>query len=219
MNEITELQELDLPAEIYFMRGFALGSGYNELYRSISCALIEHRKQARNGGQPYATHPIRCAHMLVTHGVRDERILSTVVLHDVPEDCGASKEDLIHMYGISEDVAYLATVLDKRRYKSTEDYYLSLRQYIETILTKIVDRCHNLATMVNVFSEKRMKKYIEETEEYVIPLCQYAVLHHPEYSNVVFALKRHIVDMLTILKALLPKDHLDEEMIGATCSL
>ena len=39
-------------------------------------------------------------------------------------------------------------------------------------LTKLIDRCHNVSSMAGVFSKEKLKAYISETRDYVIPLLR-----------------------------------------------
>ena len=43
-------------------------------------------------------------------------------------------------------------------------YYNMLPQSKEALITKLIDRCHNVSSMAGTFSEEKLKAYIEETK-------------------------------------------------------
>ena len=59
-------------------------------------------------------------------------------------------------------------------------------------MIKIADRCHNVSTMVEAFSKDKIKSYIKETYDFVIPLCKSGVINFPYYSDVIYAMRYHI---------------------------
>lgn len=46
--------------------------------------------------------------------------------------------------------------------------------------------------MAGAFSIEKMKSYVEETEDYVLPLCKFAKNHYPQYSDQIFAMRYFI---------------------------
>lgn len=66
---------------------------------ALEFAIDSHRGQFREfSGLPYITHPIQVASALMA--VRtDEESLAAALLHDVIEDCGVTKAELINRFG------------------------------------------------------------------------------------------------------------------------
>lgn len=196
-------------SEMVFLKGFAKGRGFNGLLKAIHCADVEHSTVKRSGGLPYVSHSIRVASALMTLDVVDELTLSVAVLHDVPEDHDCPPEKMSVIYGIPVPIINAVEVLNKKNYKEgdTAGYYKAIYEHgIATILPKIADRCHNVSTMVGVFSTKKIKAYVEETEEFVIPLCRMAVRRYPEYANAIYTMRYHIESILAACKVLLAKE-------------
>jgi GTP pyrophosphokinase len=94
-------------------------------------------------------------------------------------------------------------MLSKSAGMTTEYYYKQIQQDIRAILVKLSDRCHNVSSMYGAFTLEKMQKYVEETEEYVIPLCRYTTDRYPEYSDQVFVLRYHIESVLKVIKGML----------------
>ena len=68
-------------------------------------------------------------------------------------------------------------------------------------MTKLIDRCHNVSSMAGTFSVEKLKSYIEETRQYVLPLLRKVKNKYPEDANVLFALKYHIVSVVDSIDA------------------
>lgn len=175
--------------ELVYLKGFAKGKGYWEMIKAIKVAVTLHEGQKRKAGGDYVEHPMKVCSHLVALKVYDEVLLTAALLHDVVEDCGISRMQLITVYGFSEEVADLVFILSKDKGISTALYYQNLKTDIRAILIKISDRGHNISTMVNAFSEKKMVEYIQETEEFVLPLCKYGIDYYPQYSDEIVVMR------------------------------
>lgn len=75
---------------------------------------------------------------------------------------------------------------------ATKRYYNMLIESKEAVITKLIDRCHNVSSMAGIFSIEKLKSYIDETRTYVLPLLRQAKDHFPEESDRLFTLKYHI---------------------------
>jgi (p)ppGpp synthase/HD superfamily hydrolase len=62
------------------------------------------------------------------------------------------------------------------------------------LVVKISDRVNNVSTMES-FSPQKRQQYIDETREFIIPLCSYGKLYYPELSNALTAMKYHLTSM------------------------
>lgn len=80
-------------------------------------------------------------------------------------------------------------------------YYNMLLQSREESLTKLIDRCHNVSSMAGTFSVTKLKAYIEETRQYVLPLLRKVKNQYPEESDILFVLKYHIVSVVDSIEA------------------
>ena len=68
---------------------------------------------------------------------------------------------------------------------------------------KVIDRCNNVSTMAGCFKDEKLAEYIDETEKYVFPLLSRIKQTWPEYNNVVFLVKYHMLSVLESLKVML----------------
>ena len=129
--------------------------------------------------------------------------MATILLHDVCEDCDVRVEDL----PVSDTVKHAVDLMTFRvmdgetKEIAKNRYYNMLIQSREACMTKLIDRCHNVSSMAGTFSVEKLKAYIEETRQYVLPLLRKVKNKYPENANVLFALKYHIVSVVDSIEA------------------
>ena len=79
-------------------------------------------------------------------------------------------------------------------------YYNMLIQSREASITKRIDRCHNVSSMAGTFTIEKLKAYIEETREYVLPLLRQMKDKYPDEGNILFVLKYHITSVVDAIE-------------------
>ncbi|MEO0028823.1 MAG: Bifunctional (p)ppGpp synthase/hydrolase SpoT [Pseudomonadota bacterium] len=137
-----------------------------------------HLGQMRKNGEPYITHPIAVATQC-TEWKLDAQALMAALMHDVMEDCGVTKSDLIEKFGSS--VAELVdglTKLDKLEFNTREEnqaesfrkMLLAMARDVRVILIKLADRTHNMRTMSDMPREK-WGRISSETLEIYAPIA------------------------------------------------
>ena len=96
-------------------------SEIDQIRRAYRYADEAHLGQLRKNGEPYITHPIAVAAQCAEWKL-DAQALMASLLHDVMEDCGTSKAELIERFGapVAELVDGL-TKLDKLQFNSREE--------------------------------------------------------------------------------------------------
>ena len=121
-----------------------------------------HLGQLRSNGEPYITHPIAVAAQCAQWRL-DAQALMAALLHDVIEDCGVFKPELIERFGapVAELVDGL-TKLDRLHFNTREEsqaesfrkMLLAMARDVRVILIKLADRSHNMRTLSDVPQEK-----------------------------------------------------------------
>ena len=133
-----------------------------------------HEGQMRQSGEPYITHPISVAHILVELGMDTETICAGL-LHDVVEDTASTLDEIKKMFGA--DVALMVdgvTKLTKLSYSSKEQrqaenvrkMLLAMAKDVRVIIVKLADRLHNMRTGEYWKEYKRREKALETMEVY-----------------------------------------------------
>lgn len=186
-----------------FIRGFAAGANMPEATRALSFAREKHAGQFRKSGDPYIIHPLTMACNALSLGIRDDEIIATILLHDVCEDCGVSVAELPVNETVKRGVRLMTFQVQDGETKETAKvrYYNAIAECREASITKIIDRCHNVSSMAGTFSEEKLRAYIEETRQFVLPLLKKAKARYPEYSDILFALKYHMVSVVDSIEA------------------
>lgn len=154
-----------------------------ELVSAIDFATEKHRGQKRKSGEPYITHPLSVAGLLVEWGLDIDTILAGV-LHDTIEDTETTIADIEALFG--RDVAFLVdgvTKVSQARsgmrdlssyLPATKDnltkLLIAVGQDVRVIIIKLADRLHNMQTLQYMSREKQLK-IARETLEVFAPLA------------------------------------------------
>ena len=189
-----------------YLKGFAMGRGWSETMQALNYARKLHKGQARKRGEPYIIHPLTMACQAVSMGVNDDNIVAAILLHDVVEDCGVSVNDLPVNKEVKEAV-HLLTYVKPEKYKERDgegssllvvksNYYDEISKNRIASIAKLFDRCHNVSSMAGTFTKEKLNDYIEETDMFVLPLLRETKDNFPEYQDILFVLKYHIISVL-----------------------
>lgn len=187
------------PEKMYtYIRGFASGLHMEQTLKALSFAREKHHGQFRKSGEPYIIHPLTMACDALSMGIKDDATIATILLHDVCEDCGVSLQELPVNDHVRRGVQLMTfAVMDgETKEIAKQRYYNMLIQSKEAVITKLIDRCHNVSSMAGTFSIEKLKSYIDETRTYVLPLLRRAKEHFPEESDRLFTLKYHITSVV-----------------------
>jgi GTP pyrophosphokinase len=137
-----------------------------------------HLGQLRSSGSPYITHPISVAEICAGWKL-DSEAIQAALLHDVMEDQGIAKQDLLEKFG--DEVAELVDGLSKldrlefatkaqQQAESFRKMLLAMARDIRVILIKLADRLHNMRTLDAVAPDKR-RRVAKETLDIYAPIA------------------------------------------------
>ena len=144
--------------------------------RAFVAAENAHRGQLRKSGDPYITHPVAVAEILVDFGL-DPATIAAALLHDTVEDTSYSPAKLREEFG--EEVASLVegvTKLDRLTYGPTAEaetvrkMVVAMAKDIRVLVIKLADRLHNARTWQFVEPESSARK-ARETLDIYAPLA------------------------------------------------
>ena len=193
------------------MRTFAMTEKLNEMYHALGYMRERHigqfRKPAKFTAERvlYINHPLMMACQATAFGIRDDALLSAILLHDVVEDTGVTKDELPFCDEVKELVALVSFSVPEGMTKkqAKDEYYGRIAQNGKACMIKLIDRCNNVSTMAGAFNNRKMVSYITETEKHVLPLATVVKNNYPEFSDAAFLLKYHIISVLEAVKNLL----------------
>jgi len=144
-----------------------------------------HLGVTRKSGEPYITHPIAVA-VQCAQWQLDSQAIMAALLHDVIEDTGITKAELLERFGPSvADLVDGLTKLDKLNFNTKEEgqsesfrkMLLAMAQDVRVILVKLADRWHNMRTLGSMASNRR-KAISAETLEVYAPIANRLGLNH-----------------------------------------
>ena len=144
------------------------------LDRAYEVAAKAHDGQLRRSGEPYISHPLNVAKLLVELGM-DSQSVAAALLHDVVEDTAVTLDEIKSKFGA--DVALLVdgvTKLTKMTFSSLEEQkaenlrkmLLAMSQDVRVMIIKLCDRVHNMRTGDAWPEQKRRDKALETMEVY-----------------------------------------------------
>ncbi len=150
----------------------------DQVVKAYEFAEQAHEGQYRRTGDPYITHPVAVAHILVDMHM-DHESLMAAMLHDVIEDTGVSKEQLAELF--SPEVAELVDGVSKiaqikfesraeQQAENLRKMMLAMTRDIRVILVKLADRLHNMRTL-HVMPREKRKRIAMETMDIYAPIA------------------------------------------------
>ena len=182
-----------------------------ETYKALYYIREQHDGQYRKKMKfsdariPYIVHPLMMACHAWSMGLMDDDLIAVILLHDVCEDCGVSPNELPFPDSIREAVELLTKQPDSNLSKeeNTVLYYEAIKTNRLASMAKVIDRCNNVSTMAQCFSDTKLAEYIEETENHVFPVLSRIKQTWPEYNSAVFLVKYQMLSVLESLKIML----------------
>lgn len=171
-----------------YLKGYAMGLGWTDTLSALAFARTAHKNQLRKGGEPYIVHPLTVACHAVALNLKEDSLIAAAILHDVVEDCGVKCGEL-PVSDYTKDVVHRLTHI---KGEPLGPYYREIGESRTASMVKLLDRCDNVSTMAGVFTEAKIRQYIQETRDFVLPLLRQAKDQWPEESNALFVIKYHI---------------------------
>lgn len=186
-----------------YLRGFLVGANMDESMKALGFARQQHSLQTRKDGTPYIVHPLAMACYAVALGLKDDNIIATILLHDVPEDCGIPVEFLPVNSTIRDAVKHMTitkfdTDVDKIETKCR--YFNELLESREALICKALDRYNNLSDAPLSLSDDAVAKNIAETEVLLLPVLKSAKSVYPDLADVLFIMRTNLEVLVGILK-------------------
>lgn len=193
-----------------YLRGFLVGANMTESLKALGFARHQHSSQTRKDGTPYIIHPLSMACYAVAMGLREDNIIATILLHDVPEDCGISVDYLPVNSTVKNAVKHMTI----QRFKTDVDkietkcrYFNELLESREALICKALDRYNNLSDMPMSMSADAVGKNVAETEVLLLPIFKEAKSRYPDLADALFVLRTNLEVLVGILKNQYPDEY------------
>jgi GTP diphosphokinase / guanosine-3',5'-bis(diphosphate) 3'-diphosphatase len=173
MDPVTQLESL-----IEEIPKYQPGADLDLVARAYRFCEQSHQGQRRASGEPYLSHPLEVARLLV--GFRmDVTTVTAGLLHDVLEDTQTTKDDLAREFGAEiADLVDGVTKLGKLAFASREErqaenfrkMLVAMARDLRVLMIKLADRLHNMRTLDYLPPEKG-RKVSQETLHIYAPLA------------------------------------------------
>ena len=146
----------------------------DKIVAAYEVAEEAHSDVKRSSGEPYITHPVAVACILLEFCM-DTDTLVAALLHDVVEDTDISLESIRKKFG--EDVANLVDGVTKigqvplntkeeQQAENIRKILMAMSKDIRVIIIKLADRLHNMRTIMYRPPHKQRKKALETMNFY-----------------------------------------------------
>ena len=193
------------------LKAFSSSNKLDQTYRALGYMRERHAGQLRKKAKfttadvQYINHPLMMACQAVAYGIKDDALLTAILLHDVVEDTGVTKEELPFTEEVQTIVGLVSFSVPEGMTKeeAKKAYYQKIAGNAKACVVKILDRCNNVSTMAASFRREKLIEYVTETEEYVLPIMNVIKSKYPEYGEIAFLVKYHIVSVLETVKNLI----------------
>jgi GTP pyrophosphokinase len=148
------------------------------LERAYRFSEQSHQGQQRASGEPYLSHPLEVAGLLVNFKM-DVTTVTAGLLHDVLEDTKATKGDLQREFGAEiADLVDGVTKIGKLAFSSREErqaenfrkMLVAMARDLRVLMIKLADRLHNMRTLQYLPAD-RGRKIAQETIDIYAPLA------------------------------------------------
>jgi GTP pyrophosphokinase len=170
---LTQLQTL-----IEEIPKYQPGADLAVLERAYRFSEQSHEGQQRASGEPYLSHPLEVAGLLVNFKM-DVTTVTAGLLHDVLEDTHTTKEDLVREFG--PEIAELVdgvTKIGKLAFSSREErqaenfrkMVVAMARDLRVLMIKLADRLHNMRTL-DYLPPDKARKIAQETLDIYAPLA------------------------------------------------
>ncbi|AMV72642.1 bifunctional (p)ppGpp synthetase/guanosine-3',5'-bis(diphosphate) 3'-pyrophosphohydrolase [Desulfuromonas carbonis] len=154
------------------------GADLDPLRKAYVFSAKGHQGQVRLSGEPYLTHPLEVAEILVQLKM-DVPTIVTGLLHDTIEDTLTTPEELETLFGV--EVASLVegvTKIGKITFRTSEErqaenfrkMLLAMARDLRVIMVKLADRLHNMRTL-DFQPLERQRRIARETLDIFAPLA------------------------------------------------
>ena len=182
--EIVDLKKhptLDVLVDV--LEQYLAPADRDQVLAAYEYANEKHDGHLRRSGHPYIEHPlaaaVTCAELQL-----DVPALQAALLHDVMEDCGVTRSQLVSEFGV--DVAKLVdgatklSALQLPRVTGTIDrdvqaenlrkMFVAMADDVRVVIVKLADRLHNMRTLDAMRPEQQLR-ISRETMEIYAPLA------------------------------------------------
>lgn len=181
------------------LRYWLHGKEFHTALKAMDLAQRYHIGTRKDGKTPEFHHQVSIASYVRTLPdlLEQEEAIATAFLHDLVEDYKFSLIELETLFG--KRITNHVKLLTKN---GSNEYWANIVQSETASIVKGADRIHNFQSMSGVFKKEKQIKYIEECNQFIMPMLKEARRKFPEqeraYENIKLMLNSQM-ELLTLL--------------------
>ena len=163
------------------MRGYNSAIDEDRLRKAFAFGRDAHDGQIRASGEPYFTHPVAVANILIDMRL-DEDTIITALLHDTVEDCDVTLSALDQQFGgdvptLVDGVTKLSRIAIQSLPSSAQaenfrKLLMAMSEDVRVLLVKLADRTHNMRTLSFIKKPDKQQRIARETMDIFAPLAE-----------------------------------------------
>ncbi|PWL52599.1 MAG: (p)ppGpp synthetase [Clostridiales bacterium] len=176
MNDVTTEERAERLIQNYARYGRI--SELPRIREAFRFAAEAHKEQFRASGEPYISHPLAVAEIVIEMELDADSVISAL-LHDTVEDTPVTYEDIKARFGVTvADIVDGMTKLARIPYTSKAEQemenlrkmLIAMARDIRVILIKLADRLHNVRTL-DARPERKRREVALETMDVYSPIA------------------------------------------------
>lgn len=188
----------------YFVKGLAIGKGsMQNTLKALPLSKEYYKDLTRKSGDPFIIHPLRVCSYLISLKIDDDIVCSAALLHEIIKKCHLEYNgiEIVTKYHLDFSVLELVRLVSNNEHYPLDLYYEALKHNPKAMLLKLSNRAHTCTTLIDSSSDE-IRSYVEECENFIYPLCDYGIVHYPEYAYSIQVMYYHISSVCNIVKSL-----------------
>lgn len=191
----------------YRLLGLAAGTpSFFTAVKALEFAQQYHKGTRKDGKTPEFQHQLEIGHYLLTLRqslMHPAETLAVSFLHDISEDYGLSHEELAAQFGtLVADETWSVTKKFRGTVKDRLEFFKGVGAAPIGSVLKGADRINNLGSMGGVFTPTKQLAYVQEAEDYFLPMLKVARRAFPQQEQVYENIKLMLMSQCTLVKAI-----------------
>ena len=118
-------------------------------------------------------------------------------------------DEYVRNSGINPEVIRIVDIVSDKAMPLPK-YYKRIQEDPRAILEKLANRAHT-CTFLAKASYKEMEAYTKENQEYMVPMCEWAKIHLPQYANQIEIMQYHILSISNIVEVVTKQNRLTSQ--------
>ena len=208
MQEAITKQTENYQDMILFIEMNAKKEKMMNTYLALSMAQKLYDGRARTSGDPFIIHPLRVSAYLLNLGIMDDVTNAAALLHEKTH-WAKGGDEYVRNSGINPEVIRIVDIVSDKTMPLPE-YYKRIQEEPRAILEKLSNRAHT-CTFLATASYEEMEAYTKENQEYMVPMCEWAKIHMPQYANQIEIMKYHILSISNIVEVVTRQNRLTSQ--------